>query len=43
MKKMKSFGQFTAGVMVIIMSKMANFLYFLLMAARNQSQFEQKI
>ena len=30
---------FTSGVMVIKMSKMAHFLYFLLMPEKNQSQF----
>ena len=32
---------FTPGVMIIKMSKMADFLYFLLMTATNQSQFGQ--
>ena len=30
---------FTSGVMVIKMSKMVHFLYFLLMPEKNQSQF----
>ena len=30
---------FTSGVMMIKMSKMAHFLYFLLMPEKNQSQF----
>ena len=34
---------FTPRVMVIKMSKMAHFLYFLLMPAKNQSQFGQNI
>ena len=34
---------FTPGVMIIKMSKMAHFLYFLLMTATNQSQFGQNI
>ena len=34
---------FTTRVMVIKMSKMAHFLYFLLMPAKNQSQFGQNI
>ena len=34
---------FTPGIMVIKISKLDNFLYFLLMIAKNQSQFEQKI
>ena len=33
---------FTPGVMSIKMSKMAHFLYFLLMATKNQAQFGQK-
>ena len=32
---------FTPGVMVIKTSKMAHFVYFLLIAAQNQSQFGQ--
>ena len=32
-----------SGVIVIIMSKMAHFLYFLLMPANNQSQFGENI
>ena len=32
-----------SGVMVIKMSKMAHFLYFLLMPANNQSQFRENI
>ena len=32
-----------SGVMVIKMSKMAHFLYFLLMPANNQSQFGENI
>ena len=34
---------FTPGVMVIKMSKMAHFLYFLLMPAKNQSKFGHSI
>ena len=34
---------FTLGVMVIKMSKMVHFLYFLLMPAKNQSQFGENI
>ena len=34
---------FTPGAMVIKMPKMAHFLYFLLMAAKNQSQIGQNI
>ena len=34
---------FTPEVMVTKMSKMAHFLYFLLMTAKNQSQFGQNI
>ena len=33
---------FTPGVTIIKMSKMAHFLYFLLMATKNQAQFGQK-
>ena len=35
------FKMFTSRVMVIKMSKMAHFLYFLLMTGKNQSQFGQ--
>ena len=34
---------FTPGVMIIKMSKMAHFVYFLLMTATNQSQIGQNI
>ena len=34
---------FTSRFKVIKMSKMAHFLYFLLMTTKNQSQFEQNI
>ena len=34
---------FNPEIMVIIMSKLANFLYFLLITAKNESQFEQNI
>ena len=34
---------FAPGVMVIKMLKMAHFLYFLLMPAKNQSQFGENI
>ena len=34
---------FTLGVMVIKMSKMVHFLYFLLMPAKNQWQFGENI
>ena len=34
---------FTPGVMVIKISKMTHFLYFLLMPAKNQSQFGENI
>ena len=34
---------FAPGVMVIKMSKMAHFLYFLLMPAKNQTQFGENI
>ena len=34
---------FTSGVMVIKMSKMVNFLYFLLMPVKNQAQTGQYI
>ena len=34
---------FNPEVMVIIMPKLANFLYFLLITAKNESQFEQNI
>ena len=34
---------FNSGAMVIKMSKMAHFLYFMLMAVKNQSQFEQNV
>ena len=34
---------FTTQVMVIKMSKMAHFLYFLLMPAKNESRFGQNI
>ena len=37
------FKMFTPRVMVIKMSKMAHFLYFLLITAKCQSQFEQFI
>ena len=35
--------RFTLGVMIIKMSKMAHFVYFLLMPAKHQSQFGQNI
>ena len=34
---------FTSGVLVIKMSKMAHFMYFLQMTTKNQSQFQQNI
>ena len=37
------FIMFTTRVIVIKMLKLADFLYFLLMAAKNQSQFGQSI